>query len=38
MEYNQVERLKLYKKDKEVLWKEVQTTLFDYWLELSSNS
>lgn len=28
----------MYKKERQILWSEVQTVLFDYWLELNSNS
>ena len=38
LHYSNHERLKLYKKDKEILWKEVQQSLFNYWLEITSNS
>jgi glycosyltransferase involved in cell wall biosynthesis len=37
VDYYQKERLKAYKKDRPVLWEEVQHALFDYWCELSSN-
>lgn len=37
VEYNHSEKLKAYKKDREVLWNEVQQALFQYFLELSAN-
>jgi len=35
--YYQEARLKAYKKLKEILWEEVQKTLLDYFLEISTN-
>jgi hypothetical protein len=37
VEYAHLEKLKVHKKDREVLWSEVQRVLFQYFLELSAN-
>lgn len=38
IKYKHYEKLKVYRKDRNILWEEVQTALFDYWIELSSNN
>lgn len=37
IDYSHEQRLLAYRKDRETLWIDIQSVLFDYWLYLSSN-